>query len=85
VGAFNACSNQWGVSDLGAQYGGFLTTCNYTNTSCVDQKCQAVFGSKPELLAGCKWFTGWFNGANNPTIKYAEVACPAALTAKSGM
>jgi len=87
VGAFNACSNEWGVSSstLGAQYGGFLTTCNYTNASCVNSSCTTVFGNKPLLLAGCQWFTGWFNAANNPKIKYAEVACPAAINAKSGM
>jgi hypothetical protein len=85
VGAFNACSTQWGTTNLGAQYGGFLTSCNYTNASCVTDYCNSVFGSKSTLLAGCLWFTGWFNAANNPKIKYAEVTCPAAITAKSGM
>ena len=86
VGAFNACTNQWSVSNdkLGAQYGGFLTTCG-TSMTCVTSMCQTAFSSKPALMAGCTWFTGWFNGANNPKIKYAEVACPAAITAKSGM
>ena len=85
VGAFNACSNQWGTTNLGAQYGGFLTSCNYTNTSCVEDYCTKVFGSKPTLLAGCQWFTGWFSAASNPKIKYAEVACPAEINSKSGM
>lgn len=84
VGAFNACSNQWGASDLGAQYGGFLTKCG-TSMSCVTDMCKAAFGSKPDLMAGCNWFTTWFNGANNPKIKYAEVTCPSAISSKSGM
>jgi hypothetical protein len=84
VGAFDACSNQWGTSNLGAQYGGFLTGCN-NNMSCVTDMCQATFETKSDLLAGCDWFTGWFNAADNPRINYAEVACPAALTSKSEM
>ncbi len=89
VGQFNACSNQWGVSNssLGAQYGGFLTQCGgaATDASCVTSMCQAAFGSKSELMAGCSWFTGWFATANNPPVNYAEVACPSALTSKSGI
>lgn len=84
VGDFNACSNQWGVSDLGAQYGGFMLSCN-GDKGCTQNKCNTVFGSKPLLKAGCDWFLGWFNGADNPTLKYAQVTCPDAITAKSGM
>jgi hypothetical protein len=84
VGAFNGCSTQWGTADLGAQYGGFATTCG-TNVSCVTDRCNKTFAGKADLLAGCTWFTTWFNAANNPKIKYAEVACPQAITAKSGM
>jgi hypothetical protein len=88
-GIYNACAGssstaQWGNVNGGAQYGGFLSTCG-TNMSCVTNMCQAAFGNKPALMAGCQWFTTWFNGASNPRIKYAEVPCPAALTAKSGM
>jgi hypothetical protein len=80
VGALNACSNQWGVSnsDLGAQYGGFLAGCN-GNTSCVQQKCQQIFGNKPDLLAGCNWFLGWYGAADNPNLIYKEIACPQML------
>ncbi len=84
VGEFNACSSQWGTSDLGAQYGGFLAGCN-GDRSCVEQKCQSVFAGKPELLAGCSWFMSWFNLADNPNLVYREVACPAAITARSGL
>lgn len=84
VGDFNACSSQWGSSDLGAQYGGFLAGCN-GDRSCVEQKCQSVFAGKPELLAGCQWFLGWFNMADNPNLVYKEVACPAAITERSGL
>lgn len=98
VGAFNACSAQWGVSngELGAQYGGFLSKCKQqhgynasldTYKSCVAQQCTSVFGSRglKDLEAGCRWFADWFQAADNPALKYKEVACPAALTSESGM
>jgi len=84
VGALNACATQWGMSDLGSQYGGFLTACN-GDKSCTMQKCQTVFGDKPDLMEGCMWFLGWFGGSNNPDFTYQKVACPQALTAKSGL
>jgi hypothetical protein len=85
VGALNACGTQWGSSvDLGSQYGGLFAECNDDKT-CTQQKCQAAFGDKPDLLAGCNWFLGWFNGADNPTFTYKQVACPSALTQKSGL
>ncbi|HSC86188.1 MAG TPA: hypothetical protein VLC09_02915 [Polyangiaceae bacterium] len=84
VGAFNACATQWGTTDLGAQYGGFLTKCN-GSVSCLRQMCNATFTGKPELLAGCLFHADWMGGANNPNFKYSEVACPAALGQVSGM
>ena len=84
VGALNACATQWGMSDLGSQYGGFLTACN-GDKNCTMQKCQTVFGDKPDLMEGCMWFLGWFGGSNNPDFTYQKVACPQALTAKSGL
>jgi hypothetical protein len=84
VGQFNACSKQWGTSDLGAQYGGFLAGCN-GNKSCVQQKCQTVFGDKPDLLAGCNWFLGWYGGADNPTMQAKQIACPSMIKQKSGL
>ena len=97
VGAFNACSNQWGVStsELGAQYGGFLTSCKSSTgssdlaalKSCVSSSCESVFGSRglSELQAGCQWFADWFQAADNPSLVYKEVTCPSAITSKSGM
>jgi hypothetical protein len=87
VGAFNACSNQWGVSaaDLGAQYGGFLTVCKQQSgsnhdavKSCVRAKCSSVFESRglTELAAGCRWFVDWFEAADNPSLVFREIACP---------
>lgn len=84
VGDFNACSTQWGTSDLGAQYGGFLLGCN-GDTSCVRQMCDDVFSGKPELMAGCDWFLGWFGAADNPALVYQQVDCPSAITSKSGL
>jgi hypothetical protein len=87
VGANNACTagaSQWGSVPAGATYGGFLATCG-TSMTCVTDMCKAAFGSNTGLMGGCNWFVGWFNGANNPGVKYAEVACPAAITNKSGL
>lgn len=84
VGAYNACSKQWGTSDLGQQYGGFLAGCN-GDKSCVQNKCNTVFAGKAELLAGCNWFLGWYNGADNPNLVYKQIACPAAITQRSGL
>jgi hypothetical protein len=88
VGLFDACTNQWGVntSDLGATYGGMLSHCKQTlgNAShtdlknCVRGRCEAVFDepSQADLLAGCLWFTNWYELADNPSLSYQEVACP---------
>ncbi|MES1205948.1 MAG: hypothetical protein ABUS79_08420 [Pseudomonadota bacterium] len=85
VGALNGCSKQWGSgTDLGAQYGGYLTECN-GDASCVQQKCQSAFGSRPQLLSGCMWFLSWFGASNNPDFTYQKVACPSALTQASGL
>jgi hypothetical protein len=91
VGAFNACSSQWGASasQLGATYGGFLAACKQQVSAtdhqalknCVKQRCTSVFADKglSELDAGCRWFVDWFQVADNPSLKYAEVACPEQL------
>jgi len=98
VGAFNACSAQWGVSnsELGAQYGGLLAACKqefgYKATlaqykTCLINRCNSVFGSRglTELQKACTWYADWFQAADNPALKYKEVSCPAELTARSGM
>ena len=87
VGVENGCTTQWGTSDLGAQYGGFLAGCSGSadRASCVLQKCQTVFGAAPELMAGCNWFITWYALADNPNLVFKEVSCPSAITAVSGM
>ena len=84
VGALNACDTQWGTTDLGATYGGFLTTCN-RDANCVRQRCQTVFSNKPDLMAGCDWFLTWFMGADNPDALSRQIACPSAITQRSGL
>jgi hypothetical protein len=85
VGAMNGCSTQWGSSvELGAQYGGLLTTCKGDPT-CMKGKCQSVFGNMPTLKAGCDWFTTWFSSADNPNLVFKQVSCPSQLTAKTNL
>lgn len=79
-GAFNGCS-QMGISCAGAQYGGFLTTCNYKK-DCLINMCNQEYSSKPSLKAGCLFLANWMNAANNPEVDYVEVECPSELTAK---
>ena len=92
VGLYNACSSQWGTNDIGAQYGGLLSTCKQqvgaTNhaalKNCVMQRCTSVFGSRglTKLEAGCRWYVEWFEVADNPTVVYKEVACPQELRSR---
>ncbi len=84
VGALNACDDQWGSVNLGAQYGGFRATCG-SNATCIRDMCTAAFGSKPELMAGCDWFINWFAMADNPNFTYERIACPSAITQRSGL
>lgn len=79
----NACVTQWKTSDLGAQYGGWRSTCG-ADASCVRDACQAAFGDDPELMAGCDWYIDWLQMADMPDIRYARIGCPEALTAVSG-
>ena len=98
VGAFNACSRQWGVADsqLGAQYGGILSACqdkfgynadHEVYKSCVREKCGILFGAagRSDLLRGCHWFVDWYEVADNPNVQYTEVPCPRELDVVSGM
>ena len=77
VGQFNACSKQWGSSDLGAQYGGFLTNCTGTYAAkkdCVRTQCTKI----PAGAArdGCLWFVDWFQAADNPKFTFESTSCP---------
>ena len=96
VGAFDGCSTQWGIpnSQMGAQYGGFLSACQeiygYQDLdalkTCLRSKCD-LFRSRglTQLAEGCDWFIDWYQVADNPNIITTEVPCPMELEAKSGM
>jgi hypothetical protein len=85
VGAMSAgCTAQWGNVDLGVTYGGLLSECA-GDCTCMKGKCSSVFGSISLLKAGCDWFTGWFNCADNPQLVYKQVSCPTQLTSKTGV
>lgn len=93
VGAFNACSTQWGVNanELGAQYGGIASNCTTqssdlaTRKNCVRETCADVFADLPELRAGCDWFIDWLSLADNPDVVFREIECPAELLGRSGL
>jgi len=98
VGAFDACSYQWGVSKdkLGVQYGGFLSACQQLHgynaaheayKKCVLQKCDDVFGNNkfPQFFSGCKFFVDWYEAADNPMLTHRQVPCPPELVQISGM
>ncbi|ERS95964.1 uncharacterized protein SPSK_00893 [Sporothrix schenckii 1099-18] len=73
VGAFNACTQQYGAppNGWGDRYGGI-----HSASDCA---------SFPQALkAGCQWRFDWFKGADNPSVTFKPVTCPAELTAKSG-
>ncbi|RKH15433.1 hypothetical protein D7V97_00120 [Corallococcus sp. CA053C] len=73
VGIFNACTSQWGApaDGWGARYGGIAS-----RTECSQLPSQ--------LRAGCNWRFDWFMNADNPTMSFKQVACPKAITDKSG-
>jgi len=53
--------------------------------SCTQDRCNAVFAGKPDLLAGCNWFLTWFGASDNPQINFKQVTCPKQLSDKSGI
>jgi hypothetical protein len=77
VGMFNACANQWGTNDLGAQYGGFLTECTGSHSAkkeCVRQECMKIPAGRAR--EGCLWFVDWFQVADNPKFTSQSTNCP---------
>lgn len=73
VGLFNACTKQYNAppSGWGKQYGGIDS----------GAQCNSFDAA---IKPGCSFRFGWFKGADNPTMQYKKVACPAAIVAKSG-
>jgi len=92
LGQFDAFSSQIGVqaSQLGARYGGLLSTCEgevQYNASryqeCLRGKCASVFagtGRREWLKAGCDFYANWMMAAGNPRYTSRRVDCPAVLT-----
>ncbi|KAI9719454.1 MAG: hypothetical protein M1812_003525 [Candelaria pacifica] len=70
VGVFNACSDQYGAppNGWGKQYGGIDTNTCSSMPAC--------------LQPGCNWRFDWF--ADNPSVDFEQVACPAEIVAKTG-
>ena len=79
-GAFNGCGKM-GISCAGAQYGGFLTTCNYKKDCLIDM-CNKEYGNNTSLKNGCLFLANWMDAANNPEVDFVEVECPQALKDK---
>ncbi|KAI9265548.1 endo-beta-D-1,4-glucanase [Helicostylum pulchrum] len=73
VGIFDGCSSQWNIPSekWGARYGGISSA----------SECD---GLPSQLQAGCKWRFNWFKNADNPSMSFKEVSCPAALVTRSG-
>ncbi|TVY22363.1 putative endoglucanase type K [Lachnellula hyalina] len=72
-GLFNGCTAEWGTPSTGwgQQYGGISARAD----------CDAF---PDKLKAACYWRFDWFGNSDNPGVTFEQVACPAALTAKSG-
>jgi len=76
VGQFNACSKEWGTSDLGAQYGGFFTQC--TGAYSAKKQCarDACMKLPSGVRDGCIWFIDWLQAADNPKFTSQATDCP---------
>ncbi|KAF8741767.1 Glycoside hydrolase family 45 protein, partial [Rhizoctonia solani] len=63
------CAAQYGAPSTGwgAQYGGVSSIA----------ECSQLPSA---LQAGCQWRFNWFKGADNPSVTFQQVTCPAALT-----
>jgi hypothetical protein len=73
VGIFDGCKSEFGQSLPGQQYGGISSR----------SECDAS-NFPQKLRNGCYWRFDWFQNADNPTVNFKQVACPAALTNISG-
>lgn len=74
VGIFTeGCSSQWDASSTGwgSQYGGVSS-----ETECSELPSQ--------LQSGCDWRWDFLDGADNPSVSFVEIECPAPLTSITG-
>ncbi|KAJ8663728.1 hypothetical protein O0I10_000977 [Lichtheimia ornata] len=73
VGIFNGCQSQWNApaNGWGERYGGISSA-----SQCDDLP--------KHLQAGCEWRFNWFKNADNPSVTFKEVTCPAEIVKKSG-
>ncbi|RPA93060.1 glycoside hydrolase [Choiromyces venosus 120613-1] len=73
VGIFNGCTKQYHAptDGWGARYGGVSRR----------SECDALPAA---IRQGCYWRFDWFRGADNPTVSFRGVTCPAEITAKTG-
>ncbi len=71
VGIFDGCSSQFpGSYSWGQRYGGVSQRSDCDNLPAA-------------IRSGCYWRFDWFMNADNPSISFKQVACPADLTAKT--
>ncbi|KAI4161181.1 MAG: hypothetical protein LQ342_005076 [Letrouitia transgressa] len=71
-GMFDACTKEWNATPAvwGDQYGGMHSN-----------QCSKI----PEpVQPGCNFRWNWMQGADNPTVDYETVDCPAEIVAKTG-
>lgn len=73
VGIFDGCTSQWKIEKAlwGKQYGGISSVSECKNLPA-------------KLQPGCKFRYGWFKNADNPTMKFKRVVCPAAIVKNTG-
>ncbi len=73
-GIYSGCNSQWSSyssSIWGEQYGGVSSA----------DSCSALPSA---LQSGCNWRFDWFDGADNPSVDFVQIECPAALTDITG-
>ena len=84
VGAFNGCSKQWKLDDLGERYGGYFSQCTgelEDKKIALAAKCKNL---PVGLRAGCLWFNTWFEAADNPNMRFRPIDCPQEIIKKTG-
>ncbi|XP_055354488.1 uncharacterized protein LOC129600111 isoform X2 [Paramacrobiotus metropolitanus] len=71
-GIFDGCTRQWGLAESvwGNRYGGVWSR----------DQCNAL---PQPIRDGCYWRFDWFKGADNPSVNFAPIQCPAELQRKS--